>query len=56
MSARKIRLKGKGFPAPEGPGDLYAAIEIAVPTELSSAERQYFEKLAEVSNFVPSAA
>lgn len=49
---RKIRLKGKGFPAPKGPtGDLYAEIEIVVPKTLSDQERTLFEALAEASSF-----
>ena len=54
-SGRKIRLRGKGFPDPQGPGDLYAAIEVQVPTQPSAQEKQLFEKLAGVSAFVPSA-
>jgi len=55
-TARKIRLRKKGFPDSEGPGDLYAEIEIEVPEKLSSGEKELFEKLAKVSAFMPSAA
>lgn len=30
-SGRTLRLKGKGIPAPEGPGDLYVRLEIVLP-------------------------
>ena len=51
-SGRKIRLKGKGFPAPKGiAGDLYAEVEIVVPKSLSDDEKKLFESLAEVSSF-----
>ena len=30
-SGRTFRLKGKGFPAKEGPGDLLAAVRIVLP-------------------------
>ncbi len=52
-SGRRIRLNGKGFPGSDGPGDLYAEVEIVVPEDLSSEEREAFEKLAEVSAFSP---
>jgi curved DNA-binding protein len=56
-SGRRIRLKGKGFPAGGGqpPGDLFAEIAIAVPAALSERERQLFEELARVSEFEPGA-
>lgn len=51
-SGRKIRLRGKGFPDPQGrQGDLYAEIRIIVPERLSSQERKLFEELARVSAF-----
>lgn len=53
-SGRKIRLRGKGFPATKGEaGDLFAEIEIVVPKTLSDDERKLFEQLAEVSAFRP---
>jgi curved DNA-binding protein len=42
------------MPNPEGtPGDLYAEVRIAVPTELSARERELFEQLATESSFDP---
>jgi len=56
-SGRRIRLKGRGFPDPQGgAGDLYAEIEIVVPTSLSDDERRLFEELAQRSTFQPRAA
>ncbi|MDP6778681.1 MAG: DnaJ C-terminal domain-containing protein [Candidatus Latescibacteria bacterium] len=52
-SGRRIRLKGKGFPGKDDPGDLYAEVQIAVPEELSEAEREAYEMLAEVSASPP---
>jgi curved DNA-binding protein len=34
-------------------GDLYATVRVVVPRRLSQAERELFERLAEVSNFDP---
>jgi curved DNA-binding protein len=48
---RKLRLRGEGMPG----GDLYAHVQIKVPKELSSDERDLFERLAEVSDFNPRA-
>ncbi|HET9272896.1 MAG TPA: J domain-containing protein, partial [Methyloceanibacter sp.] len=52
-SGRKIRLKGKGFPGKDGPGDLFAELQVAVPHPLSDQERELFEKLKEASAFRP---
>lgn len=48
-SGRQIRLKGKGFPAKAGAGDLYIAVEIEVPSRLTDEERALYEKLREAS-------
>ncbi len=51
-SGRKIRLKGKGYPAAGGErGDLYAEVRIDVPEELSAEERQLLERWAMISRF-----
>lgn len=53
QTGRKIRLKGKGFPARAGAGDLFAEMKIVVPEASSEEERKLYEKLAEVSAFDP---
>ena len=51
-SGRRIRLRGKGYPREDGErGDLYAAVEIAVPETLTDRERELFEELAKTSEF-----
>jgi curved DNA-binding protein len=51
---QKLRLGGKGLPKPDGgAGDLYAALDIVVPSTLSDAERKLFEDLRSVSKFNP---
>lgn len=53
-SGRRLRLRGQGLPAADGKaGDLYATVAIHVPKKLTKAEREAFEKLAEVSKFDP---
>jgi len=53
-SGRRLRLRGRGLPNPRGkPGDLYAEVQIMVPSTLTDEERQLFERLATVSNFDP---
>ncbi len=55
-SGRRLRLRGRGLPKQGGGrGDLYATVQIAVPTRLSDEERELFEKLAAVSQFDPTA-
>jgi curved DNA-binding protein len=48
---RKLRLRGEGL----GDGNLYAHVQVKVPKELSSEERELFERLGRVSNFDPRA-
>ena len=53
-SGRRIRLRGRGLPNPQGKaGDLYAEARIMVPARLSRAERRLFEQLAAESDFDP---
>jgi curved DNA-binding protein len=53
-SGRKIRLRGKGFPAGGGTnGDLLAEIRVMVPETLTDEQRELFEQLKEASDFDP---
>jgi curved DNA-binding protein len=51
---RRLRLRGEGMPRPRGGrGDLYGEVRIMVPRTLSDAEREAFERLAQVSDYDP---
>ena len=51
---QKLRLAGKGLPKPGGgAGDLYAALNIAVPGALSEREKKLYEELRTASKFDP---
>jgi len=53
-SGQKLRLAGKGLPKPGGgAGDLYAAVQVAVPAAPSERERELYEQLREASRFEP---
>jgi curved DNA-binding protein len=53
-SGRKIRLRGYGFPqAKGGKGDLFAELDVVVPSTLTDRERELFEELARASSFNP---
>ena len=53
-AGRKIRLRGYGYPqAKGGKGDLFAELDVVVPSQLSERERELFEELAKVSAFNP---
>lgn len=53
-AGRKMRLKGKGLPKPhDGHGDLFAIIQIVVPTDLSEREKSLYQELARASSFNP---
>lgn len=46
QSGKQLRLKGLGFPNSKGgKGDFYAEIMVKTPTELSTQEKELFEKL-----------
>ncbi|HJR24636.1 MAG TPA: molecular chaperone DnaJ [Acidimicrobiales bacterium] len=49
-SGRTFRVKGKGVPAAKGAGDLLVTVEVAVPSKLSTAEREAVEALQAASN------
>jgi curved DNA-binding protein len=56
-AGRRIRLRGYGYPqAKGGKGDLYAALEVVVPQQLTERERELFEELAKASSFNPRQA
>jgi curved DNA-binding protein len=53
-AGQKLRLARRGLPKPrEGEGDLYAIVQIVVPTVLSERERALFKDLADGSTFNP---
>jgi molecular chaperone DnaJ len=49
-SGRTFRVKGKGVNASKAKGDLLATVEVAVPSNLSSAERKALEAFQAASN------
>jgi curved DNA-binding protein len=53
-AGRQLRLAGRGLPKPHGgEGDLFAIVQIAVPTVTSERERALFKELDEASAFNP---
>ena len=52
-SGRVFRVRGKGIDTSKGLGDLLVTVEVAVPTNLSAAEREAVEALAEASEESP---
>ena len=53
-AGQKLRLARRGMPLPEaGEGDLYAIVQIAVPTVLNEHERALFKELSDGSSFNP---
>lgn len=51
---QSLRLKGKGWSSPQGKfGDLLVKIAIATPKNISSEEREYYEKIREISKDDP---
>jgi curved DNA-binding protein len=53
-SGQSLRLKNKGWPHPKGGrSDQLVKVAIAAPTDLSVAEREYYEKIAAVRTYNP---
>jgi molecular chaperone DnaJ len=50
-SGRKLRLKGRGWPASAGkaPGDLYAVVQISPPASLDPRSRELLEEFARLN-------
>jgi DnaJ-class molecular chaperone len=52
QNGQVFRLKGYGMPAvnkPDDKGDLYARVDVQLPTQLSAEEREHYEKLAKLN-------
>jgi curved DNA-binding protein len=52
QNGRRFRLRGKGMPRlrqPEQHGDLYARVDVHLPQQLTSRQRELFEELRDVS-------
>lgn len=53
-AGQRLRVAHRGLPKPrQGAGDLYAIVQITVPTAVGERERKLFEALAEQSQFDP---
>ncbi|MCX5933134.1 MAG: DnaJ domain-containing protein [Cyanobacteria bacterium] len=54
QAGQKLRLAGKGLQKRgEGAGDLYAVLQIVMPTEISEREQELYRELATASSFQP---
>jgi curved DNA-binding protein len=55
-AGQQLRLAGRGLPKPHsGAGDLFAIVQIAVPSSTSEREQSLYKELAGVSTFNPRA-
>jgi curved DNA-binding protein len=56
QAARQLRLPGRGLPKPKGgQGDLYAVVQIVVPSVVNDRERALYQQLSDVSAYDPRA-
>jgi curved DNA-binding protein len=56
QAGRHLRLPNRGLPKPrEGQGDLYAIVQIVVPSVIGDTERDLYQKLSNDSAFDPRA-
>lgn len=53
-SGQSLRLRGKGWPNPKGGrGDQLVKVNIVTPKDLSSVEREYYEKIRSARSYNP---
>ena len=53
-SGQSLRLRGKGWPQPkDGRGDQFVKVAIVPPKDLSSQEREYYEKIRAIRTYDP---
>jgi curved DNA-binding protein len=56
QAGRHLRLPGRGLPIPKGgQGDLYAVVQIVVPSAVNDRERDLYRQLADDSAYDPRA-
>jgi curved DNA-binding protein len=54
QAGQKLRVRGRGLPLREGgKGDLIVVTRVEVPSQVTDAERELWEKLAKSSSFKP---
>lgn len=54
QTGRRLRLRGEGLVRRDGSrGDLYVRLKVVVPTSVTPAERELFQRLAATSDFHP---
>lgn len=56
QAGQQLRLAKRGLPKPGQEGDLFAIVQIAVPTSPDEREKALYTQLAEASSFNPRAA
>jgi curved DNA-binding protein len=55
QSGRQLRLKGKGLPG-NPPGDQHVVLEIVTPPAETTAQEEYYRKMAEIMPMNPRKA
>jgi curved DNA-binding protein len=54
QAGRQLRLPQRGLPKPKGGhGDLYAVVQIVVPSVVTDSQREAYQKLSDLSGFEP---
>ena len=54
QAGQKLRVRGRGLPLREGgKGDLIVTTRVEVPSQVTDAERELWEKLAKAATFKP---
>jgi len=54
-SGQRLRIRGKGVPSPEGPGDEYVIIKVEVPKKVDKKTKELIEELQKINPYQPRA-
>jgi len=53
QSGKRLRIKGRGLPAQQGRGDLYAVLNVVMPPKTSGEDKKHWQALASTAAFDP---
>ena len=53
QTGTRLRVKGRGLPGKESPGDLYVILKVVMPDRSSEKDRKLWQQLADQADFNP---
>lgn len=53
QTGQRLRVKGRGLPGKQGPGDLYVLLKVVMPPSVDAASKKLWQELASKTSFDP---